>query len=588
MSAVSTTAALHQHNLWHYVWKLLRLQLQVYVSGFKHASLRRKIGNIIVVVALLGIVVVIAAASFAVLTVLQSPQLAAFIDPALFLASVPVLVATIAFGGVLLFSFGVLLQALYLAGDMDFLLSAPVPIRAVFVTKLLQAIVPGLGFTLLFGLPVLVGLAAAAGYSLLYYPLVVIVLAATVSAAAGLASLLVMAVARVAPARNVAELLGLVGGIISLLCSQSNLLFRSVSPSQEQAGQAFFGAFAALNVPWSPLAWAGRGLVDIGEGRWLTGIGLTLLTLALAGGVFSVTLVTAERLYYTGWARVQAGTRRKRNGRASRPATARSIPLVASVARLIPVPVRGIAFKDGLVLRRDLRNMSQLLTPMILGVVYSVMLVRGTGQVPAGRGEAPVWFMQSLRMVIDYGNVGIALFVGFSLLTRLGIMSFSQEGKQYWMLKTAPVSATQLLAAKYLVAYVPTLVLSSAFYVIIALLQRGNLALLPYGLVVLALCIAGGAGIALAMGVGGANLDWVDPRRMMSGAAGCLGLLANALYVVTILALFLGPPIIAGQLGWPEDAGRLVGLGLGGVVSIACAIIPLRLVRDRVPRIGEI
>ena len=46
------------------------------------------------------------------------------------------------FVGTLLTSFGVLLQAMYLAGDMDFLLASPVPIRAVFIAKLLQAVIP--------------------------------------------------------------------------------------------------------------------------------------------------------------------------------------------------------------------------------------------------------------------------------------------------------------------------------------------------------------------------------------------------------------------------------------------------------------
>ena len=56
------------------------------------------------------------------------------------LASVPVLVVTMAFISLLVTRIGVLLQALYLAGDMDFLISAPVPVRAVFIAKMLQAI----------------------------------------------------------------------------------------------------------------------------------------------------------------------------------------------------------------------------------------------------------------------------------------------------------------------------------------------------------------------------------------------------------------------------------------------------------------
>ncbi len=91
-----------------------------------------------------------------------------------FLQSVPVLVFAALFLGILFSSFGVLLQALYLSGDMDFLLTSPVPIRAVFVTKLLQAVLPNFGLIALFGLPVLFGLGLSGHYNILYYPLVLL------------------------------------------------------------------------------------------------------------------------------------------------------------------------------------------------------------------------------------------------------------------------------------------------------------------------------------------------------------------------------------------------------------------------------
>ena len=114
-----------------------------------------------------------------------------------------------------------LLQALYLSGDMDFLLSSPVPIRAVFVTKLLQAVLPNFGLIALFGLPVLFGLGLAGHYNFLYYPLVLLTMIALALAAAGLSALLVMLVARVFPARRAAEILGFIGAILAFTCSQA-------------------------------------------------------------------------------------------------------------------------------------------------------------------------------------------------------------------------------------------------------------------------------------------------------------------------------------------------------------------------------
>lgn len=574
-------------NLWHYVGKLLRLRWVIFYSGFRRAKLRGKIGTIVLGLLVLGGLVFAFALSWILLRFLRSPQLEQFIgDTGLLLAGVPVLIVSAAFIGILMTSFGVLLQALYLAGDMDFLLSAPVPLRAIFITKLLQAILPNFSLILLFGLPVLFGLGASEGYNILYYPLVLLVLALLALAAAGLASLLVMAVVRVFPARRVAEVLGFLVAILSFTCSQSGQFVRYTNLSRDQATRAFT-ILSRLNSPWSPLAWAGRSLVEIGEGRWLSGAALLLLTLVLTGGVFALSLATAERLYYSGWARVQVSARKKKAVRSPRPVSAQIAVLPVAVNRAIPSALRAIVAKDFLMLRRDLRNMSQLVTPLILGIVYALMLIRSGGQPPPGRGEAPPVFMELMKNLMVYGNVGISLFVSWLLLARLATMGFSQEGKNYWLLKTAPVSTAILLSAKFLVAYLPTLVLSWGFLVVISLVQRASLVTLAFSLAVVALTIAGTAGLNLTFGVIGANFDWEDPRRITQGSAGCLGALASTGFLVVSLALFFGPSVLIKWVGGSEAISQLIGLVLGGAASLICAFIPLWLVRQRVSHLGE-
>jgi ABC-2 type transport system permease protein len=326
-------------------------------------------------------------------------------------------------------------------------------------------------------------------------------------------------------------------------------------------------------------------LIALGEGRWLEGIGLLTLSLGLASLVFALALSTAERLYYSGWAGMQSNQRKKKASRAARPvAGARQ---GTGAARLIPSPVRAIVVKDAFVLSRDLRNMSQLVTPLILGIVYAMMFLRSGGTPPAGRGEAPGWFMEVLKNLMVYGNVGISLFVGWMLIARLGGMGISQEGKSYWLLKTAPVSSGQILAAKFGVTFLPPLILGWAFLLVITLLQRASPASLLFTFPVVALCVAGNAGLNLAFGVMGANLNWEDPRQMQRGTSGCLGSLASVFYLLVSMAFFFAPPVLFGALGWSETAGQLAGILLGGSLSLACAVIPLRLVHKRVLALGE-
>ena len=271
-----------------------------------------------------------------------------------FLQAVPVLIFAALFLGILLTSFGVLLQALYLSGDMDFLLTSPVPIRAVFVTKLLQAVLPNFGLIALFGLPVLYGSGISEHYNFLYYPLVLLIMIALTLAAAGLSALLVMLVVRVLPARRVAEILGFIGATLGLVCGQLGNLYNSFGQKTDISGAQVNNLFTLMtrfNTPWSPLNWAGQGLVALGEGRWVTGLLLVALTLGLSSVAFLFALVTAERWYYTGWAGMQVVAQEEEAGPSlhARPAFPRQPPLPGFNGCSL-LPVRAIVWKDFLVL----------------------------------------------------------------------------------------------------------------------------------------------------------------------------------------------------------------------------------------------
>jgi len=396
---MSTIAPSRSYRFLPAVWKLIRLRLQISLNSFKHARTIRKVLTIVAGFGLLAFAGMIFFVSWLLLDFLRSPQLTQYVgmDVAPFLQAMPVRILTALFVGILLSSFGVLLQALYLSGDMDFLLASPVPIRAVFVTKLLQAVLPNFGLIALFGLPVLYGLGFAGHYNLLYYPLILLTMIALTLAAAGLSALLVMLVARLFPARRAAEILAFIGAILAFTCSQAGNLYNSFGHSTDVSGAQVSNMFTLLmrfNTPWLPLNWAGQGLVALGEGRWLTGILLVTLTLGLSVAAFMVALATAEHWYYSGWAGMQVVARRKQQLRNVRPAarSEASHPVTPSrvfpdlwMGHLLPAPVWGILWKDFLLLRRDLRNLSQLISPLIFGVIYSLMLFRTSGQLhPTG------------------------------------------------------------------------------------------------------------------------------------------------------------------------------------------------------------
>ena len=564
------------------VWKLVRLRLRISYNTFRRSKLRYKIRVVIVWVFLLGVAYLILTLSRWLLGIMHSPEFARYagVDLRVILSSIPAVTLSALFVGTLLTSFGVLLQALYLAGDMDFLLATPVPIRAVFITKLLQAVLPNFALFSLFGIPMLFGLGISSGYHISYYPLVILLMIFLALAAAGISSLLVMLVVRVLPPRRAAEILGFIGAMFAFFCSQTGNLANWFGKDINFSGTRLAGLLVLSNTRWLPLNWAGQGLVALGERHWLPGTLLVGATFAFTGMVFWFAIITAQRLYYTGWAGMQVVARKKstRSTRTTRPTS-------AGLGRLLPKPIFAILQKDFLMLRRDLRSLSQLISPLIFGAVYTLFLLRGGGEPPPGRGEAPAWFMNSFQIVLTYSNVGMSLFVGWMLLSRLAGMGFSHEGRNYWMLKASPIRVWQLLASKFLVAYLPTLGLGFVFLTVISIVRGLSILEFIYSFIAIVMCLAGMAGILLSFGVAGANFTWEDPRRMNSGMMGCFGQIITILYLPISFGLFIAPLGLAQFLKYPLGYGYLIGLILGSGFAVASTIVPLWLVRRRVERL---
>jgi len=586
--SISNSARVHSSNhaaeagILPSVWKLLVLRLRITYNGFRHAKLGKKIRIIFVWVLLLGFAYFILSTSRWLLGLMRSPEFVQYagVDLRGILASIPALTLTALFIGTLLTSFGVLLQALYLSGDMDFLLATPLPIRAVFIAKLLQAVLPNFALFSLFGVPILFGLGIFNGYNVSYYPLVILLMIFLALAASGLSSLLVMLVVRVLPPRRAVEILGFIGAMLAFLCSQTGNLANSFGRDINFSGTRIAALLILSNTRWLPLNWAGQGLVALGEGHWLSGLVLVGATLGFTTVAFWFALITAERLYYSGWAGMQVVARKKI--RSSRPANTTGNGLV----RLLPRPVLAIVQKDFLTLRRDLRNLSQLVSPVIFGAMYTLILLRSGGEPPAGRGEAPGWFMESFRIVLAYGNIGMSLFVGWMLLSRLAGMGFSQEGRNYWMLKVSPIRVGHLLASKFLVAYLPTLGLGFIFLTVISIVQGLSILEFVYSFIAILMCLAGMAGMLLSFGVAGANFTWDDPRKMNSGMMGCFGQILTIIYLPLSFGLFIAPLGFAQFLEYPLIYGYLVGLILGSAFAAGFAFIPLWLVRRRVEQLG--
>lgn len=461
-------------------------------------------------------------------------------------------------------AFGLTLSALYLSSDLELLMVAPIPIHAIFIAKLVQASLPAYLLVALPMLPSLWSVGQALNYSWLFYVASIPVLIILPLLPVGLAALAVMVVVRVVPPKRLAEALGLVAVVISVAFSlwgqgASAGAMRGAQPS------AIFNSVRALDIPFTPPSLAGHGLIALGQGDWegaLRNLG-GFVAFSVAG--FLVALDASASLYYSGWAKVKSGL----GSGPRRPARRRGVSWFGS---LFAHPIPALLIKDLRVIPRDLSNLVQLLSPLIFSLFWAWQLLRFPMRNLDTGSLGVLWPMASA--IWSVGITGM-------IFSRFALTGVSREGRAVWVLRAAPISAWHILISKFLVTYIPFVVLGSLMVIGLGRIQQSDWWSTLQGIVAIWIVGAGGTGIGLGVGGAAPRFDWPQPHQMVGYGQGCLVTIVSGMYSGAILLIFAGGRLLAAAL---PDIVLLVWVGalaLAGLLTLAAVLIPLWLAAER-------
>lgn len=486
----------------------------------------------------------------------------------------------------LLTSFGVALGTLFLANDLELLMSAPIDRRAVFLSKMLESMVPNYVLLLVMALPALIAYGLVQGWGLLYFLLVLVTIVAIPFLPAGLGALLVLLVARVAPARRVREILGFAGALFGIGCGLIGQTTRFWLPgltsgSKPDAQAALDSVRGIASWPLPPLM-AGRGLAAAGMGD----LGLTVVAfggfLLLTVGFFAGCVWVADRLYASGWVRMQSSGSSKRGRERSAKAAARSGWLGKAPGWL------AVALKDWRVIPRDLRNFAQMLAPLALLPFVFLSIVTGSS---SGRrpGRNPVEGIDQLSQ----GAVGVFVAAGVLVAVlfvfgRMAETSISMEGKSWWLTKASPLTPWEILIGKFSAAAIPYVIVSLVFMTAAAIWRGFDLVWFLYGLFGVEMLGLGLLAVAVGLSVPWAKLDWDDPRRMLSWQTAVLtmvawlvlGAVGGGLLCLPFLVELLKNP---GLVAWMMPLGAMLSTLVTGAVAYGV----LRLGTERLGNVDE-
>lgn len=513
------------------------LLLRLYWTIDRRAdSDRRRSSRIILIIGALALVGMSGAVGYfaASLTGETAPvQIRAEILPGLLLT---IVLLSVAFTG-----FSQALQALYLSDDLDKLLVAPIRSQAVLTAKLLSRIPSTVVLLLVATIPALITFGLGAGLGVPYYLLGVLFVLLSPLFGISLGALLAIFMVRLLPARRLNEWVGAAAIVLGVLLSLL-LYVPSMLGADQQAPDAatlasveqFVNRMGDLPLP---SMWAGRALVEMGQSQIAaSALGAVGVYLLLTLGLFLVTVLVANRLYLSGWLRMQSSgsgvydveERPGMFGRASLDFT--------------------LGYKDWLLRIRDPRLLATLFTALVFAGISVFFILR-----PGDDGTsllAPASDPALAEGSLDLLSAGVILsgliyFVGWMMFYRTAITSLSIERSAFYILKTAPVSASRLLRAKAFGIVLPYAILVTLALVVLLFIYNLSPIWTPFGWLVLLIMGYGLFSYLVSVGFLYPNLDWDDPRRMINRKSGLPALIGSFVYslvavVVVVLTYVLG------------------------------------------------
>ncbi len=472
------------------------------------------------------------------------------------------------------------LSSFFLARDLPAIRTTPVDGLSLYLARLSETMISSSWMVVLLLVPALAAYGRAygtgPGFALVATASVVPFL--VIPAAVG--SALTLLLVRIFPARRSRDILAVIGlGSAAILVLVLRVLKpeRLVDPESYRNLVDFLETLRGPSSTWLPSQWTADALFGALEGSsdpltwlllWTTAAGLTTLGAMLH-----------QRLYAICFTRAQEGD----ENRLTRTAGWRGLEWL-----LAPLGIRRreLILKDVRSFFRDPTQWSQLIILAVLVVVY----VYNMRALPLGTGTTISGYLTTLVLFL---NLALTGFVLAAIAARFVFPAFSLEGRTLWLLRSSPVSASEILASKFWTGAIPLTGLALTLTVMTNLVLGVPRALFLLSLgSILCLSLAFTAQ-ALAWGVFYPEFESENAAQIPTSIGGLLfmlGALGSLGFVVVAQGWALRGYLASGLPGRAPRFATLQEIGLAFAITLGVTLltgVPAMKAAEQRIRTGE-
>jgi ABC-2 type transport system permease protein len=470
------------------------------------------------------------------------------------------------------------LSRLYLSRDLLLVHSMPVASRQIFISRWMDSTVESSWMVVVFTLPVFLSYGIVYRAGAFYYANMLLVMAPLAINASAISTLAVMAAVICIPANRLKSIfifLGILFFVVIYLVirlSQPELL---VDPEVFDTVMVYISSLQTPLSPFLPSTWAydsiRAGLSrEFGSCFFHAG-----LAWSFAGTMIFIIIMVADAIYFRGFSKTQAAAARLFKRRESD----------RQYLNFLPGPVKSFAVKEIKTFLRDQTQWSQLFLIAALVVIY----VYNFKVLPIEKSPIKTVYLQNL---FSFLNMGLALFVLTAISARFAYPAVSMEREAFWLVKTSPLSLRTFLWIKYVIYYLPLLLLTEILIVATNILLDVTPFMMALSTITVFFLVPGIVSMGIGFGAGYPDFKAENPTQTVTSFGGLMFMIVCAGYIGTVILIEAGPVYhifmahIHGRSLSPLTWLWIIGsFSAAFVLSMTAIILPMQFGEQRLSKL---
>jgi ABC-2 type transport system permease protein len=343
------------------------------------------------------------------------------------------------------------LSKLFLSRDLFLIHSLPISTYKLFMARWIDSTVDSSWMVIIYTLPVFIAYGIIYQGGPLFYISIFLTLVALSITASAISTLLVVCAVIVVPAsrmKNIFVFLSILFFVIlyvSIRFLQPELL---VDPEVFDSVLVYITALKTSSSPFLPSTWAYDTLEAALSGSTFDVIFHSALSWSFAGMMVILIIILADAVYFKGFSKTQtAQIRLVKHG-----------TIFSRIFRIFPGPIKAFVEKEIKTFFRDQTQWSQLFLIAALVVIY----IYNFNVLPLEKSPIKTVYLQNL---LSFLNMGLALFVLTAITGRFAFPAVSAEKNAFWLVKSSPSPLKRFLWIKFVIYYLPLMILSEILIV---------------------------------------------------------------------------------------------------------------------------